>query len=137
MFEDIKRKYTIWLKPELVHRIDALTELDNCQSRSEFTEKALRYYIGHLNSEDTTAFLSKALVSVLRGVLRDESNRFASLLFKLAVEEAMMMNVLASGLEISEADLHALRGRCVAEVKRTNGKISFDDAVDFQKGIAE
>jgi len=58
----------------------------------------------------------------------------ARLLFKLAVEESMMMHVLASGLEISDTELSRLRGRCVNEVKRTSGKITFDDAVRLQSG---
>ena len=36
--------------------------------------------------------------------------------------------------EIIEKALHRLRGRCVAEVKKTKGKIRLDDAVEFQNG---
>lgn len=55
-------------------------------------------------------------------------------LFKLSVEMAMMMNVLAANSEIDEESLIRLRGECVKEVKRLNGSFSFDDAVDWQKG---
>ncbi|HPO77536.1 MAG TPA: hypothetical protein PLI23_10265 [Thermoclostridium caenicola] len=44
----------------------------------------------------------------------------------------MMMHLLAVTLEITDEELHRLRGRCVAEVKRTKGKIRLEDAVDFQ-----
>lgn len=44
----------------------------------------------------------------------------------------MMMHLLATTLDITDEELHRLRGRCVAEVKRTRGKIRLDDAVDFQ-----
>ena len=46
-----------------------------------------------------------------------------------------MMNVLASELEINESDLEKLRNRCVREVKRTNGNITFREAVRYQKGV--
>ena len=58
------------------------------------------------------------------------------LLFKLAVELDMVMNVLAAGMEIPEEDLDRLRGRCVREVKSTNGSVTLKDAVDYQKGGA-
>ena len=56
------------------------------------------------------------------------------LLFKLAVKLDMVMNVLAAGMEIPEEDLERLRGRCVREVKSTNGSVTLKDAVDYQKG---
>lgn len=46
----------------------------------------------------------------------------------------MTMNVLASMEEIDEIDLARLRGNCVEEVKRINGMLSFDDAVEWQMG---
>ena len=56
------------------------------------------------------------------------------LLFKLAVEQDMVMNVLAAGMEIPDEQLKALRGRCVQNVKKTGGSISLDDAVRYQRG---
>lgn len=132
-----KKKYTVWLNPDMVCRCDVLSKNDNCKSRSEFVEKALRFYIGYLSSEDITTFLSKTLVSVIEGIIRNETNRIASLQFKLAVEAAMMMNVLATEINISKADLRALRGRCIKEVKSTNGRFSFDDAIEFQNSYRE
>lgn len=57
----------------------------------------------------------------MRGTVQDSENRIARLLFKLAVEVNMMMNVLAAGMEISDEDLKTLRARSVREVKQTNG----------------
>jgi hypothetical protein len=37
-------------------------------------------------------------------------------------------------VEITDEELSRLRGRCVNEVKRTGGRITFDDAVKFQRG---
>ena len=56
------------------------------------------------------------------------------LLFKLAVEQDMVMNVLAAGMEIPDEQLKALRGRCIQDVKKTSGSISLDDAVRYQRG---
>ena len=55
-------------------------------------------------------------------------------LFELAVEQDMVMNVLAAGIEIPDEQLRTLRGRCVQDVKKTGGSISLDDAVRYQRG---
>ena len=42
--ENVKR-ITVWLKPELLSRMDGWLETANCKNRSEFISKALRFYI--------------------------------------------------------------------------------------------
>ncbi len=37
-------------------------------------------------------------------------------------------------MEIPEARLRELRVRCIENVKKTNGSITMDDAVDYQNG---
>ena len=41
--EENKKNYALWLYPETVRRMDSSLELANCQSRSEFVEKALHF----------------------------------------------------------------------------------------------
>ena len=48
-----KRKFALWIRPSLLEEVDSLYQKDNCASRSEFMEKALRFYIGYLSSEKT------------------------------------------------------------------------------------
>ena len=54
------------------------------------------------------------------------------LLFKLCVETNMMMHVIAAHFKDDIGDLRALRGYAADEVKRTYGRISFDNAVKIQ-----
>ena len=42
MEEKVKKKTTFWLPPDIIDRMDGWLEADNCQSRSEFVDKALR-----------------------------------------------------------------------------------------------
>lgn len=130
-----KIRFQMRISPETDRKIKAAMPLDNCQSQNEFVEKALCFYCGYLTAKDSTELLPPALVSALRGTIQDTENRIARLLFKLTVETSMMMNVLAAGIEISENDLDKLRGRCIKEIKKTNGNISLKDAVDYQKGL--
>lgn len=47
---------------------------------------------------------------------------------------SMMMNIIASNAEIDEALLQRLRGKCVNDVKKSVGAVTFEDVVKFQKG---
>ena len=86
-------------------------------------------------AEDSASLLAPALVDALRGTVQDSEGRICRLLFKLAVELSIMMNVLASGMEIDPVTLDQLRNKCVSEVRRTNGNITFKDAVNYQNGL--
>lgn len=130
-----KIKFALRIAPETQRLVKELCERDNCQSQNEFIEKAIRFYAGYVSGQEATAYLPPALVTAMRGTVQDSENRIARLLFKLAVEVNMMMNVLAAGMEISDEDLKTLRARSVREVKQTNGRISFKDAIDYQRGV--
>lgn len=130
-----KTRTAVWLYPDTIERMDSLLEKDNAKSRSEFIEKALQFYTSYLNNEESTEYLSKVIVTVIQGLLRETENRHSSNLFRLSVEMSMMMNILAAGLEISDEDLRKLRGRCVNEVKKTKGRINMEEAVQFQQGV--
>ena len=73
--DENKKSTTIWLRPSVISRMDGWLEADNCQSRSEFVDKALRFYMGYLGTEDNTAYLSQAILTAIQGTLDDNNNR--------------------------------------------------------------
>ena len=137
MEEKVKKKTTFWLPPDMIDRMDSWLKADNCLSRNEFVEKALRFYMGYLGTENITEFLSDALVATLRGIVADSANRTNSLLFKCAVEQGIMAHTIAAHFRDTMEDRRALRGYVVDEVKRTNGQIRFEDAQDVQRQLPD
>ena len=134
---DNKERVPIWLTPSMRSRMNGWLVQDNCKNETEFVEKALRFYMGYLSTEDTSEYLSKALVSTLRGIMADNGNRLRSLLFKWAVELNMAMHTVAAHFKVDDIDRRELRRFAVDEVKRTNGQISFDRALDIQRQIPD
>ena len=132
---DNKKRTAVWLTPGVIRRMDGWLEEDNCKTRSEFIEKALRFYMGCLATEDTSEYLSRALVDTLRGTLADNENRLCTLLFKLCVEVNMMGHTVAAHFRADPVNRRELRAYAVDEVLRTNGKISFDDALDLRRQV--
>ena len=134
MNHEKKIRTAVWLRPGTVERIDAWLENDNCKTRSEFIEKALRFYIGYLESDDASDYMSEVLSTLIRGILENNNNRLRSLLFKWAVELNMMCHTIAAHYRVDEIDRRALRAFAVDEVKKTYGQVSFDHAIEVQRG---
>ena len=130
-----KIKFAMRIKPETQRLVSEMYQKDNCRSQNEFIEKAIHFYAGYLNAKDASEYLIPILSSVLRGIVQDSENHISRLLFKLAVEIDMMMNVLAFATEVTPDQLRDLRPKCVDDVKRTGGRITFDDAAAFQNRV--
>ena len=129
-----KIRFQMRISPETDSKIKKAMEVDNCQSQNEFVEKALRFYCGYVSASNSLEVLPPLLASAIRGSIQDTENRIARLLFKMAVELDMTMNVVAGGFKVSDDKLQQLRARCVQEVKKTGGTITFEDAVKYQRG---
>ena len=135
--KEIKRRFQLWIRPSTLELADTLYKKDNCDSKSEFIEKAILFYAGYLSAEDNKTYLPNIVTSTLKSIVAESDHRQNRMIFKLAVEMDMMMNILAAGMELTDEDLRELRPRCVREVKETRGRISFEDAADYQKGGRE
>ena len=129
-----KVKFQMRIDPDTDRKIKAAMPRSNCRSQNEFMESAVRFYCDYLAAEDVADFLPPIFVHAMRGTIQCSENRIARLLFKLTVEISMMMHVLAAGLEIDASQLDALRWRCVQEVKKTNGAITFKDVLTKTQG---
>lgn len=129
-----KKKFLLWLFPTTQELVKNNYRKDHCKSQSEFIERAIQYYVGHVNAEDDTSYLPNAFLSNMRAIATESDNRQSRMLFKLSVELAMVQNLIAAYYEIDPDTLTRLRGQCVKEVSRLNGSFTMEDAVDWQKG---
>lgn len=127
-----KRKFALWVRESTLDKVKELYKEDNCKSQSEFIEKAVLFYTGYLTSEKSKSYLAPIITSTLKSIVAESDNRVSRMLFKLAVELAVTMNVVAASQEIDRISLERLRGECIKEVKRLNGSFSFNDAADWQ-----
>lgn len=131
-FED-KLKISLWLYPETYEQVQRLYKENDCRTKSEFIENAIRFYVGYITAENPSSFLPNLFLSNMRGIVNESDNKRNGLLFKMAVEIAMLQNIIAVNYDISPESLARLRGQCVKEVKRLNGMLTLEDAVNWQK----
>ncbi len=131
--KDVKRKFPLWIYPSLLAEVDSLYKQDNCSSRTEFMEKAIRFYIGYVTSSHAQDYFSQVIPATVKGIVDESDNRMSKLLFKIAVEMAVAENILAAVCDVDEIEVKRLRGQCVKEIKSTNGLLSFEKALHWQK----
>ncbi len=89
---------------------------------------------GVITMQDT-AYLSQAILTAIQGTLDDNNNRLCRILFKCAVEQNMMSHTIAAHFRTDPIHTRELRAYAVDEVKRTNGQVSFENAVRSQRRI--
>ena len=132
---DKKVRFALYVNQSALDLVDEYFEKDNCFSKSEFIENAIRFYVSYLSSDTNIPYLSTVVLSTMDSLLKENTNRLSKLLFKLAVELAITMNVVASNQGVDKEVLNTLRGECIKEVKKTNGIFTFDEADNWQKGL--
>ena len=130
-----KEKFALWLTPECRQLVDNCYADDQCQSRSEYIEKAVWFYSGFLHAEKAEHYLPKILQQILAGTLERFAERIGRQLFKLAVEQNVNNHILASDTDIDARSYQKMRGLSMDEVKRTNGRIDFENTLLGERGV--
>lgn len=128
-----KRKFALWISKDTIEKAKKHYKDDNCSSASEFIEKAILFYLGYLSSQENQDYLAQVIPATVKGIVDESANRMGRLLFKIAVEMAVVENILAAVCDVDELEVTRLRGQCVKEIKSTNGLLSFEEALRWQR----
>ena len=91
--------------------------------------------MGYLGTEDNTTYISQAILTAIQGTLELNNLRLQTILFKCAVELNMLCHTIAAHFRADPIHTRELRAYVVDEVKRTNGRVSFESAVRSQRRI--
>lgn len=98
---------------------------------SEFVRDAIDFYVEWTGRESSEKFLTPALESVVRGIVKDSEDRTCRLLFKMAVDLNLIMRIICTDYNYSESDLKDLRRESVRIVSDTNGTIHLGENTDL------
>ena len=128
-----KKKVSLYLTDETYTEVKQSYRKGHCSSYNEFLERAIVYYLGYVNSEIMTDYLSPTIMSSVKAASDENTKRITRILFKLAVEIAVMNNLFAASLDIDEEKISSLRRDCETVVRKLNGDFNMDDAIRWQK----
>lgn len=130
-----KIKFSNYFLPEVMELVNRLYRQDNCRTKSEFVQKAVRFYCGYLLSQEqaATEYLAPQIASITEGIVSGTEHRLSRAMFKIAVELGAVTHMLAAVNDVDDETLYKLRAMCTEEVKRINGTINFESAVRYQR----
>ena len=99
-----KIKFPLYVFPETMKTVDILYKSDNCSSRTEFMEKAIRFYCGYLlqNKPELVDYLAPQLATLTEGIVKGTEQRLSRALFKVAVELGAVSHMLAAINDIDD-----------------------------------
>lgn len=127
-----KRLFSLWIHPETLDDVENHYRHDNCRSQSEFIEKAIRFYLGYLDEEKRVDYISPLITETVKAEIKGTEQRLSRLLFKVAVELGKITHMTAAINEVDDETLRSLHTMCINEVRKINGIIDYEEAVEFQ-----
>jgi hypothetical protein len=126
MGNENRERLALRMQPETRRRIEQWYAADNCQSMNEFVEKAVNFYVDHLEIQDNQTLLPMAIQSAIDGRLSRMEDYIARSSFTRNVEQDMTNGIIAEAFEMDRDDLKRRRTQSVRNVKATNGTISLE-----------
>ena len=130
-----KIRFPLYLYPETMKTINSLYKADGCPTKTEFVERAIRFYCGYLlqNKPELVEYLAPQIGTITDGIIKGSEQRLSRAIFKLAVEVGVQTHILAAINDVDETTLFKLRDMVMDEVRRINGIINFESAVRYQR----
>lgn len=127
--ENTKQTFTVRLSEETTNLCVAGIAMDDCRSRNEFIEKAIRYYAGYLSAEKNKVVLGEQIQKVVESSVKSSEGRLSNQSFRMAVELAKLQRIIAYYFQMDEETLSELHNLCQREVKNMNGTLSLEDMI--------
>ena len=130
--KETKNKHAIYLYPSLVEEMETVMKDANADSKSEFVSNALRFYIGYLKQGKNVDYLAPIIAQTIKEEIRSTEKNISQILFKVAVESAMLAQIQAFQIQLTPTQIEDLRRMCSQIVAKNNGIITFEDAYAHQ-----
>ena len=130
-----KQKYAYWLEPSLVLEMENMLSEANATSRGDFVRQAIKFYMAYLRQGKSIEFLSPLLAQAIKSEVESVERNISGVLFKLAVEQEKVSNILAWANKYPKDYLEALHEDSAKRVAETNGIISFEETYDCYEDV--
>ncbi len=125
-------KTAIRFEPSLKAEILSMMDEVNATSMADFVRQAAEFYIAYLRQKKSIDFLAPLLAQTIKNEIESVEKNISSMIYKLAVEQAISNNIIACYNRVDDETLRALRRMCSKDVAENNGIITFEEAMKFQ-----
>ena len=117
----MKVRKCFWMEEEDYEAIGELLGTAGVDSKSEFINKAIKFYMGFCRTKRAETYLLATFSSALDGIVGVSEERISRLLYKLAVEVAMQNRIIAYDRKFSESAIEKIRELSEDEVREIIG----------------
>lgn len=114
------RKF-VYVENDMLEEIAVAIDTDDTQSFSDFVNRALRFYIGFLNTKKAETYLLTTFQAAITGTIGGAEERISRLLYKNCVELAMLNRILAYSTDMTEEQLTQIYEEAEEEVNSIIG----------------
>ncbi len=125
-------KTAIRYEPSLKAEIISMLGEANATSLADFVRQSTEFYIAYLRQKKSIDFLAPLLAQTIKNEVESVEKNISSMIYKLAVEQAISNNIIACYNRVDDETLRALRRMCSKDVAENNGIITFEEAMKFQ-----
>ena len=74
-----KLRFPLYMYQDTMEKVDMLYESDDCRSKTEFMEKAIRFYCGYIMSNENTSvdYIASQLSVITEGIIKGTEQRLS------------------------------------------------------------
>jgi hypothetical protein len=135
--QKIKKSYAF--KPRIAEMIESHKYVHNGRE-IDFVSQAISNYCAEIDGEKSLDVLCNRMYKIISAEADCHSNRMATLLFKIAVELAILNHTIGAGyVNLTDSEMRYIRNKAVTDVRKSHGFISFEKAMEEerQKGLVD
>lgn len=104
----MKVRVTIWLESHQIKSIEKCVEIEDYKNNSQFVGQAVEFYLGYLNTKNSTKFISNILLGEMEGLVQTSEKRLQRQLNQNKFTTDMVLKLLEFGYELDQADMQKL-----------------------------
>lgn len=86
---------TVWLDEKQVKDIKTMVNIEDFKNDSQFIGQAVEFYLGYLNTKNSTKYLSNILLGEMQGLLNSTEQRLKRLIFQNLLSTETLIDMYA------------------------------------------
>ena len=131
--ENISHTFPVRRREEAANLCIAGIAKNDCRSRNEIIEKAIKYYTSYLSAEKNKMVLGEQIQKLVESSVKSSEHRLSNQTFRMAVELAKLQMIFALRYRVDEETLEQIHSICEKEVKNINGIFSLENMMKGKK----
>ena len=132
--EHVKKTYTFKKRTaDLIESHKYVT--DGCEV--EFVAKAIESYCADIDGEKNLDMFCDRMYKIISAEVDCQSNRMANILFKIAVELAILNYMIGAGyVNLDDDEMRYIRNKAINTVRKSHGFFSFEKALEEERALS-